>query len=132
MLTMTYNMLIKFTFVNKDETLSFSLYLIPPGFGFSSWLPSGLDGLLQSRLQLVILIMVLICSLFVVSNCLCFVSLCCTMTLLMLLAILWIFYFIRLLSWDFPGGAVVENPPASAGDTGSSPGPGRSHMLRSN
>ena len=23
---------------------------------------------------------------------------------------------------DFPGGAVVENPPANAGDTGSSPG----------
>ena len=33
---------------------------------------------------------------------------------------------------DFPGGAVVKNPPASAGDTGSSPGPGRSHMPRSN
>ena len=32
----------------------------------------------------------------------------------------------------FPGGAVVENPPASAGDTGSSPGPGGSHMPRSN
>ena len=25
----------------------------------------------------------------------------------------------------FPGGAVVKNPPANAGDTGSSPGPGR-------
>ena len=34
--------------------------------------------------------------------------------------------------WGFPGGAVVENPPANAGDTGSSPGLGRSHMLRSN
>ena len=33
---------------------------------------------------------------------------------------------------DFPGGAVVKNPPANAGDTGSSSGPGRSHMLRSN
>ena len=32
----------------------------------------------------------------------------------------------------FPGGAVVENPPANAGDMGSSPGLGRSHMLRSN
>ena len=32
----------------------------------------------------------------------------------------------------FPGGAVIKNPPANAGDTGSSPGPGRSHMLRSN
>ena len=33
---------------------------------------------------------------------------------------------------DFPGGAVVKNPPANAGDPGSSPGPGRSHMPRSN
>ena len=32
----------------------------------------------------------------------------------------------------FPGGAVVKNPPANAGDTGSSPGPGRSHMPQSN
>ncbi|KAJ8782111.1 hypothetical protein J1605_001975 [Eschrichtius robustus] len=32
----------------------------------------------------------------------------------------------------FPGGAVAENLPASAGDTGSSPGPGRCHMPRSN
>ena len=32
----------------------------------------------------------------------------------------------------FPGGAVVKNPPANAADIGSSPGPGRSHMLRSN
>ena len=28
---------------------------------------------------------------------------------------------------DFPGGAVVKNLPASAGDMGSSPGLGRSH-----
>ena len=34
--------------------------------------------------------------------------------------------------WDFPGGSVIKNPPANAGDTGSSPGPGRSHMPRSN
>ena len=33
---------------------------------------------------------------------------------------------------DFPGGAVVKNPPANAGDTGFSPGPGRSHMPQSN
>ena len=32
----------------------------------------------------------------------------------------------------FPGGAVVENLPANAGDTGSRPGLGRSHMPRSN
>ena len=31
----------------------------------------------------------------------------------------------------FPGGAVVETPPANAGDTGSSPGLGGSHMPRS-
>ena len=31
----------------------------------------------------------------------------------------------------FPGGAVVENLPANAGDTGSSPGLGRSRMPRS-
>ena len=35
-------------------------------------------------------------------------------------------------SWGFPGGTVVKNPPANGGDTGSSPGPGRSHMLWSN
>ena len=34
--------------------------------------------------------------------------------------------------WGFPGGAVVENLPANAGDMGSSPGLGRSHMPRSN
>ena len=32
----------------------------------------------------------------------------------------------------FPGGTVVENLSAKAGDTGSSPGPGRSHTPRSN
>ena len=32
----------------------------------------------------------------------------------------------------FPGGAVVENLPANAGDAGSSPGLGRAHMPRSN
>ena len=34
-------------------------------------------------------------------------------------------------NWGFPGGAVVENLPANAGDTGSSPGLGRSHMPQS-
>ena len=34
--------------------------------------------------------------------------------------------------WGFPGGAVVKNLPANAGDTGSSLGLGRSHMPRSN
>ena len=32
----------------------------------------------------------------------------------------------------FPGGAVVGSPPANAGDMDSCPGPGRSHMPRSN
>ena len=35
-------------------------------------------------------------------------------------------------SGGFPGGAVVRNPSASAGDMGSDPGLGRSHMLQSN
>ena len=33
---------------------------------------------------------------------------------------------------DFCGGTIVKNPPANAGDMGSSPGPGRSHMPWSN
>ena len=33
---------------------------------------------------------------------------------------------------DFPGGTVVKNLPANAGDTGSRPGLGRSHMPWSN
>ena len=32
----------------------------------------------------------------------------------------------------FPGGLVVKTPPCDAGDTGSIPGPGRSHMPQSN
>ena len=38
---------------------------------------------------------------------------------------------LKLGAWGFPGGAVVEDLPANAGDTGSSPGLGRSHMPRS-
>ena len=41
-------------------------------------------------------------------------------------------YIKSCLLWDFPGGAVVKNPPANAGDTGWTPGPGRSHMPWSN
>ena len=33
---------------------------------------------------------------------------------------------------DFPGGTVVKNLPANAGDMGSIPGPGRPHMPQSN
>ena len=32
----------------------------------------------------------------------------------------------------FPGGGVDRNPPANAGDPGSIPGPGRTHMPLSN
>ena len=38
----------------------------------------------------------------------------------------------RIYLGGFPGGTVVENLPANSGDTGSSPGLGRSHMPRSN
>ena len=41
-------------------------------------------------------------------------------------------WYLRLTERNFPGGSVVKNPPANARDTGSNPGPGRSHMLRSN
>ena len=41
-------------------------------------------------------------------------------------------YINSLFLLGFPGGAVVKNPPASARDTGSIPGPGKSHMPRSN
>ena len=39
---------------------------------------------------------------------------------------------LKTVSQGFPGGAVVENLPANTGDTGSSPGLERSHVLRSN
>ena len=42
------------------------------------------------------------------------------------------YFFKKICSWDFPAGAVVKKPPASAEDMGSCPGLGRSHMLRSN
>ena len=45
------------------------------------------------------------------------------------------FYFIGLCQiafQGFPGGSVVKNPPANAGDTGLIPGPERSHMPQSN
>ena len=50
------------------------------------------------------------------------------------LLIVWAFVFLfkSKAEMGFPGGTVVKNPPASAGDTGSSPGPGRSHMPQSN
>ena len=47
----------------------------------------------------------------------------------------WLLYLhssLRIPGWGFPGGAVVKTPPANAGDTGSIPGPGRSHMPQSN
>ena len=40
--------------------------------------------------------------------------------------------FARIQGGGFPGGAMVTNPHAKAGDTGLSPGLGRSHMPRSN
>ena len=38
---------------------------------------------------------------------------------------------LKMENFGFPGGTVVENLPADAGDTGSSPGLGGSHMSRS-
>ena len=39
---------------------------------------------------------------------------------------------LKIILLDFPGGAVVKNPPANAGDTSSSLGLGGSHMPRIN
>ena len=33
---------------------------------------------------------------------------------------------------DFPGGTVDKNPPTDSGDMGSTPSPGRFHMLQGN
>ena len=38
----------------------------------------------------------------------------------------------KLSLWDFPGGVVVKNLPANAGNTGLSTDPGRTRMPRSN
>ena len=43
-----------------------------------------------------------------------------------------ILYLKRQRSKDFPGGLVIENLPANAGDTSSTPGLGRFHMPWSN
>ena len=40
--------------------------------------------------------------------------------------------YLQKLSFGLPGGSMVKNPPANAGDTGSVPGPGGSHMPWSN
>ena len=42
------------------------------------------------------------------------------------------YFELKLLERDFPGGAVVKNLPANAGDMSSIPGLGRSYMPRSN
>ena len=39
---------------------------------------------------------------------------------------------IKTQGWDFPHSPVVTNLPASAGDAGSIPGPGRSHTHQGN
>ena len=49
-----------------------------------------------------------------------------------MILLLFLHMIIKKYSGDFPGGAVVRNPPANAGDTGSIPGPGRPHVPRSN
>ena len=39
------------------------------------------------------------------------------------------FWKAKVISAGFPGGSVVKNPPANAGDTGLIPDPGGSHIL---
>ena len=61
-----------------------------------------------------------------------FLSLFLYTPLVFYMSIILIFRCSNIPKRDFPGGAVVKNLPASAGDRGSSPGPGRSHMPWSN
>ena len=49
----------------------------------------------------------------------------------MIMIIIKLYFYIKDKSWGFPGGAVGESLPASAGDTGSIPGLGGSRMPRS-
>ena len=42
------------------------------------------------------------------------------------------FLLLEYIFGDIPGGTVVNNPPANAEDTDSSPGPRRFHVPRSN
>ena len=39
---------------------------------------------------------------------------------------------LKFMRWDLPGGPVAKSSPASRGDTGSTPGPGRFHLPQSN
>ena len=41
-------------------------------------------------------------------------------------------HVILTLGEDLPGGSLVKNLPANAGDMDSIPGPGRSHVMQSN
>ena len=41
-------------------------------------------------------------------------------------------FFHQKMVWAFPGSPLVRNSPANAGDTGWSPGPGRSHIPQGN
>ena len=51
--------------------------------------------------------------------------------ILIVVVVSWVYTTVKT-HGGLPGGAVVENPPANAGDAGSSPGLGRSHMPWSN
>ena len=44
---------------------------------------------------------------------------------------IWLIYIVIKNMGGFAGGSVVKNLPANAGDMGSSPGPGSSHMPQS-
>ena len=99
-LFLIYNKLIKYTFVNKGEIfILFSLH-DPSKIWLIQLAPLWTWWLIANRLQLVTLIIVLIFSLAVFKLFMPCVFLCCI--LLMLLAVLPIFYFTRLLSLSLP------------------------------
>ena len=100
-LTLTYNKLIKYTFVNEDETLSFSL-CDPSKIWLVQLVLLWIGWLISTRPQLVILIIVLICSLVGFKLLMTRPSLCCTMTLLLLVKLVYLVYFRRFLFLTLP------------------------------
>ena len=99
-LFLIYNKLIKYTFVNKGEIFILFFLHDPSKIWLIQLAPLWTWWLIANRLQLVTLIIVLIFSLAVFKLFMPCVFLCCI--LLMLLAVLPIFYFTRLLSLSLP------------------------------
>ena len=100
-LILIYNKLIKCTFVNKDETFTFFSLHDPSRIWLIQLAPLWIWWLIETRLQLVILIIVLICSLVVFKLFMACAFLCCTLLTLQVYYLHSV-YFMRLLSLALP------------------------------